>query len=49
MSDSEIDTKTRILQASYELMEQQQGLYVSMSYIAKAANVSRPAVYIHFA
>ena len=49
MSGSEIDTKTRILQASYELMEQQQGLYVSMSYIAKAANVSRQAVYLHFA
>ena len=49
MSGGEIDTKTRILQASYELMEQQQGLYVSMSYIAKAANVSRQAVYLHFA
>lgn len=49
MSSNATDTKNRILQASYELMEQNQGLNVSMSNIAKAAKVSRQAVYLHFA
>ena len=48
MSSEETDTKTRILEATWKLMEQGRGLGVSMSAIAKQAGISRQAVYLHF-
>ena len=48
MSSEETDTKTRILEATWELMEQRRGQGISMSAIAKAAGISRQAVYLHF-
>ncbi len=48
MSSNKIDTRTRILAATWELMEQRQGQGVRMSDIAKAAGISRQAVYLHF-
>ena len=47
-SNGEIDTKTRILEATWQLMEQRHGQGVSMSDIAQAAGISRQAVYLHF-
>ena len=47
-SESEIDTKTRILQATWKLMEERRGQGVSMGEIAKAAGISRQAVYLHY-
>ena len=49
MSSDVNDTKTRILEASWQLLEQRHGQGVSMSDIAKAAGISRQAVYLHFA
>lgn len=49
MSSEEIDTKTRILDACWHLLEEQRGQGVSMSDIAKAAGISRQAVYLHYA
>jgi len=49
MSSEEIDTKTRILEATWQLLEQHRGQGVNMSDIAKAAGISRQAVYLHFA
>ena len=49
MSSHEKDTKTRILEAAWHLMEQRQGQGVSMGDIAKATGISRQAVYLHFA
>ena len=49
MSSDEITTRTRILAATLQLMEQGQGQDVRMQDIAKAANISRQAVYLHFA
>lgn len=49
MSSDKNDTKTRILEATWQLMEQRRGQDVSMSEIAKAAGISRQAVYLHFA
>lgn len=48
MSSRELETRTRLLEACWQLMEQQRGLNVSMSAIAKKAGVSRQAVYLHF-
>jgi len=48
MTKSRKDTKNRILQASWALMEQRLGKVISMSAIAKEAGISRQAVYIHF-
>ena len=48
MSSSASDTRTKILQATRQLMEERRGLGVRMSDIAKAAGVSRQAVYLHF-
>ncbi len=48
MSSQNIDTRTRILEAARHLLEAQQGHGVRMSDIAKAAGVSRQAVYLHF-
>lgn len=49
MSSEEIDTKTKILEATWRLLEEHQGQGVKMSDIAKAAGISRQAVYLHFA
>lgn len=48
MSSEEIDTRTRILEATWRLLEERQGQGVSMSDIAQAAGISRQAVYLHF-
>ena len=48
MSSHAPDTRTKILQATRQLMEERRGLGVRMSDIAKAAGVSRQAVYLHF-
>jgi len=48
MSSDKMNTRTRILSATWRLMEQRQGLGVRMSDIAKEAGVSRQAVYLHF-
>lgn len=48
MSSEEIDTRTRILEATWQLLEQRQGQGVKMSDIAKAVGISRQAVYLHF-
>ena len=42
------ETRTRILAATLQLMEQRRGQGVRMSDIAGAAGVSRQAVYLHF-
>ena len=49
MSSEEIDTKKRILEASWHLLEAHQGQGVKMSDIAREAGISRQAVYLHFA
>ena len=48
MSSKKTDTRTRILDATWHLMEQRQGRGVSMGDIAKAAGISRQALYLHF-
>jgi len=48
MSSHNIDTRTRILVATWHLMEQRRGQGVSMSQIAKEAGISRQALYLHF-
>jgi len=48
MSSKKTDTRTRILTATWHLMEQRRGQGVSMSDIAKAAGISRQALYLHF-
>ena len=49
MSSEEIDTKTRILEATWHLLEEHQGQGVKMGDIAKTAGISRQAVYLHYA
>ncbi len=49
MSSNANDTKTRILEATWHLMEDSPGREISMNAIAKAAGISRQAVYLHFA
>lgn len=48
MSSDEIDTRTKILSATWRLMERHRGQGVRMIDIAKAAGISRQAVYLHF-
>jgi AcrR family transcriptional regulator len=48
MSSAESETRIRILEATWRLMEEKQGQGVRMSDIAKAAGVSRQALYLHF-
>lgn len=48
MSSEQSDTKAKILEATWRLMEKQGGQGVRMSDIAEAAGVSRQAVYLHF-
>lgn len=48
MSSQESKTRSNILEAAWKLMEQSQGYGVRMGDIAKAAGISRQAVYLHF-
>ncbi|HEX7975604.1 MAG TPA: TetR/AcrR family transcriptional regulator [Anaerolineales bacterium] len=48
MSSHNSDTRTRILESTWRLMEQHRGQGVRIQDIAKAAGVSRQAVYLHF-
>ena len=49
MSSEDMDTRTRILDATWQLLEQHQGQGVKMSDSARAVGISRQAVYLHFA
>jgi AcrR family transcriptional regulator len=48
MSSGDPETRNRILAATWQLMEQQRGQGVRIGDIARAAGVSRQAVYLHF-
>ena len=48
MSSGENDTRIRILNATWTLLEADPGKGVRMSDIAKCAGISRQAVYLHF-
>ncbi|WP_421857714.1 TetR/AcrR family transcriptional regulator [Oricola sp.] len=48
MSSENIETRTRILEAAWKLLEDGTGSAVRMSDIAKASGISRQAVYLHF-
>ena len=48
MSSGNSDTRRRILQSCWDLMVETGGVNVRMSDIAKRANVSRQALYLHF-
>lgn len=48
MSSETIDTKTRVLQATLQLLETSPAKLPRMSDIAKAAGISRQALYLHF-
>jgi len=48
MSSGELETRTRILEATWRLMVQRRGQGVRMRDVAEAAGVSRQAVYLHF-
>lgn len=48
MSSSDTETRTRILEASISVLKAQAGQGVRMGDIAKAAGISRQAVYLHF-
>ncbi len=48
MSSENIETRTRILNATWKLLEANQGHGVRMSDIARQAGISRQAVYLHF-
>ncbi len=49
MSSRNIETRTKILDATVRLLEESGGQGVRMGDIAKAAGISRQAVYLHFA
>jgi AcrR family transcriptional regulator len=48
MSSEDNETRTRILVATVRMLEEQRGQGVRMGDIAKAAGISRQAVYLHF-
>lgn len=48
MSSKNLDTRTRILESAWKLLEAGRGQGVRMSDIARQAGVSRQAVYLHF-
>ncbi len=48
MSSENLDTRTRILNSAWRLLEANVGGDVRMSDIAKEAGISRQAVYLHF-
>ncbi|MFW2440591.1 MAG: TetR/AcrR family transcriptional regulator [Arenicellales bacterium] len=49
MSSSNVETRTRVLDATVRMLEEHGGRGVRMGDIAKAAGISRQAVYLHFA
>ena len=49
MSSENIETRSRILDATVNMLEEHGGVGVRMGDIAKAAGISRQAVYLHFA
>jgi AcrR family transcriptional regulator len=49
MSRNKIDTRTRILEITWKLLEAHPGRNLSMGKIAKASGVSRQSLYLHFA
>lgn len=49
MSSKNIETRTRILDATMRMLEERGGRGVRMGDIAKAAGISRQAIYLHFA
>jgi len=49
MSSENIETRTRILDATVRMLEEHGGRGVRMGDIAKATGISRQAVYLHFA
>ena len=49
MSSENIETRTRILEATVRVLEQSGGRGVRMGDIAKESKISRQAVYLHFA
>ena len=49
MSSANIETRTRILEATVRMLEEHGGRGVRMGDIAKSAGISRQAVYLHFA
>ena len=48
MSSNEKNTRKKILEATWKLMEDRRGQGVRMSDIAKTAGISRQAIYLHF-
>jgi AcrR family transcriptional regulator len=48
MSSKELETRTRILVATVQILEEHGGRGVRMGDIARAAGISRQAVYLHF-
>ena len=48
MSSKKPDTRTRILEATWNLMEQRRGQGIRMGDIAKETGISRQALYLHF-
>ncbi len=48
MSSKEKNTRTKILEATWQLMVERRGMGVRMGDIAKLAGVSRQAIYLHF-
>lgn len=48
MSSNKTDTRHRILNATWKLLEKSGGKPVKLSDIARAAGVSRQAIYLHF-
>jgi AcrR family transcriptional regulator len=48
MSSKKIETRTKILQATMEALEQHPGQSVRMGDIARGAGISRQALYLHF-
>lgn len=48
MSSTNLPTRTRILKATWDLLDSNPGIAARMSDIAKKAGVSRQALYLHF-
>ncbi len=49
MSSGDVETRTRILDATVRMLEEHRGQGVRMGDIAKEAGISRQGVYLHFA
>ena len=49
MSSKNMQTRSKILQATLELLEAGEGGEIRMGDIAKRAGISRQALYLHFA